>query len=329
MRKIVIVLVALVSVVLVLFALQKRGEDRVADLESRPLFSDEQRAVFEGLQRIELQRGSQRVELVNSEAGWGVASHDLYPAQRERIAALLHALRGVRVVEDKTDNPAHHALLGLDPGAEDSAALEVNLSNAEDQLSLVYGNTVGNGQLVRMGDGNQVWLVNRPFNISVNAQDWLALNVIRLPMERLATARWEYADGEVIELDKAQEGAYNFRLANLPEQAQAGNERLVNSMVLELVQLQAQDVALRSELKLDEPIVRMQLTTFGDAHLNASLYEADGKYWLLIDEFEAGTESASALRVYDDPRWAYQLTIGQVENLTKRRDDLTVSDTTQ
>lgn len=327
MRKIVIVLVALASIALVFFALQKRSEDRVADLESRPLFSDAQRAVFDGLQRIELQRGPQRVELVNADGGWGVASHDLYPAQRERIAALLHALRGVRIVEDKTDNPAHHALLGLDPDADDSSALQVHLSNGNDQLSLVYGNTVGNGQLVRLGDGDQVWLVNRPFNISVNAQDWLALNVISLPMERLATARWEYADGEVIELDKAGDGAYNFRLADVPEQEQAGNERLVNSMVLELVQLQAQDVALRSELELDEPLVRMQLATFGDGRLHASLYESEGKYWLLIDGFEAGTESS--LRVHDDPRWAYQLTIGQVENLTKRRDDLIVSDTAQ
>lgn len=325
MRKIVIVVVALASVALVFFALQKRGEDRVADLESRPLFSDEQRAVFDGLQRIELQRGPQRVELVNSDAGWGVASHDLYPAQRERIAALLHALRGVRVVEDKTDNPAHHALLGLDPEAEDSTALEVNLRNEDDQLSLIYGDTVGSGQLVRMGDGNQVWLVNRPFNISVNAQDWLALNVVRLPMERLAAARWEYADGEVIELDKAREGDYNFRLADLPEQAQGGNERLVNSMVLALVQLQPQDVVLRSDLQLSEPMLRMQLTSFDEGRLDASLYESDGKYWLLIDEFDAAAESG--LQVYDDPRWAYQLTLGQVESLTKRRAELIRPDT--
>lgn len=320
MRKIVFVLIALASVALVFFALQKRGEDRVADLESRPLFSDEQRAVFDGLQRIELQRGPLRVELVNSEAGWGVASHDLYPAQRERIAALLHALRGVRIVEDKTDDPAHHALLGLDPQAEGSEALQVDLSNADNQLSLVYGNTVGNGQLVRLGEGNQVWLVNRPFNISVNPLDWLALNVVNLPMERLATARWEYADGEIIELEKAKEGDYNFRLVGLPEQAQAGNERLVNSMVLALVQLQAQNVALRSEIELGEPMLRMQLTTFGDVRLNASLYEAQGKYWLVIDEFEAGAESA--VRVNEDPRWAYQLNLGQVENLIKRRDEL-------
>lgn len=324
MRNIIIALVALISVALVVVALKMRDEDRVADLETRPLFSDSQRETIGNLQRIELHRGGQKVELEYRDQQWVVANHDHYPAQRERVAALLHAVRGARIVEDKTDNAEHHARLGLDPQAEGSNALQVTLRSEDGGLSLVYGNTVGSGQLVRLSEADQVWLINRPFSMPVNPQQWLALQVIDLPMERLATARWEHADGEVVELNKAQEGDYNFRLVGLPADAQAGRERSINAMALALAQLHAQDVTPRSELRLDEPMLRMQLTTFGGAELQTSLHEVDGKYWLLVDRFAApGDES---LVVNDDDRWAYQLNIGQVENLNKRRVDLLPQD---
>ncbi|SDS79181.1 protein of unknown function [Halopseudomonas xinjiangensis] len=320
MRNIIILVIAVVSIALVALAVQMRSEDRVADLETRPLFSDTQREIIDDLERIELRRGGQQVELEYRDQQWGVVNHYHYPAQRERIAALLHAVRGVRIVEDKTGNPEHHARLGLDPQAEGSEALEVILRDDEGDLSLIYGNTVGGGQLVRMRDQDQVWLVNRPFSMSVNPQDWLALSVIGLPMARLATARWEHADGEVVELDKAQEGDYNFRLVGVPAEVQAGNERSINSMVLALAQLRAQDVTLRSELALGEPMLRMQLSTFAGAELQASLHEIEGKYWLLIDQFDNPGEEPLAVNA--DARWAYQLNIGQVENLNKRREDL-------
>ena len=320
MRNIIILVIAVLSIALVALAVKMRGEDRVADLETRPLFSETQREVIDGLEHIELRRGGQHVELEYRDQRWGVANHYHYPAQRERIAALLHAVRGVRIVEDMTDNPEHHARLGLDPQAEGSEALEVILRDGEGDLSLIYGNTVGGGQLVRMREQDQVWLVNRSFSMPVNPQAWLALTVIGLPMERLATARWEHADGEVVELDKAQEGDYNFRLVDLPAEAQAGNERSINSMVLALAQLRAQNVTLRSELALREPMLRMRLTTFDGAELQASLHEIEGKYWLLIDQFENTGEEP--LSVNADARWAYQLNIGQVENLNKRREDL-------
>ncbi|UAW97694.1 DUF4340 domain-containing protein [Halopseudomonas nanhaiensis] len=324
MRNVIIALIAVVSIALVAVALKMRGEDRVADLESRPLFSDAQREVIDGLEQIELRRGGQQVELEYRDQQWGVANHYHYPAQRERVAALLHAIRGVRIVEEKTDNPEHHARLGLDPQAEGSSALEVILRNADRDLSLVYGNTVGSGQLVRLREDDQVWLINRPFSMSVNPQEWLALDVIGLPMERLSTARWEHADGEVVELDKAREGDYNFRLVGLAADAQAGKERLINGMVLALAQLRAQNVMPRSELTLGQPMLRMQLATFGGAELAASLHQIDGKYWLLVDEYKPSSDEVLAVNA--DDRWAYQLNIGQVENLEKRRADLVSQD---
>ena len=318
MKKLIAAL-ALLTVVLVVVALRMQGSDRVADLESRPLLSEDQLAQLADVERITLSRGEASVELVRSDDEWGVAEHDLFPAQRERLAALLHALRGARILEDQTANPDYHARLGLDPAAAESETLAVTLAGGAD-LTLLYGNTVGTGQLVRFADNDQVWLVNRPLSMTVNSSEWLALDVIDIPMEQLSSARWEHADGDVLQLDKAKEGDYNFRLVDLEPALQAGNERWINSMVLALANLRAQDVALRADLELQEPVLRMQVQTWQGAELQASLHDLDGRYWLVIDRYASPEEGE--LEINADERWAFQLAIGQVEQLASRHADI-------
>ncbi len=322
MRNKPLIFTVLLTVVLVALALQMRGKDRVTDLSSRDLLSPMQEKQLMRLERISLARGEGQVELVLQDGEWGVASHAGFPAQRERLAALLHALRGARVVEEKTSNPAHHARLGLDVAAVDSQALQVGLHTPELDFGLIYGERVGNGQLVRFADDDQVLLINRPLSISVSPHDWLALDVIRIPMQQVATARWTHADGDTLELDKRSEGDYNLRLAGLEDEQQGGNERWINSMVLALVNLTVQNVVQRDELTLAEPMLRMQVSTWSGAELAASLHEIDGRYWLLIDSYSAPEAADDELQVQADPRWAYQIGIGQMENLDKRRADI-------
>ncbi|WP_304639348.1 DUF4340 domain-containing protein [Pseudomonas sp.] len=321
MKSKVILVLALLAAVLVTIAVWQQGSDRIEDLSSRPLLDDGQLGIIGGAERIAVGRGANSVELVREGDVWGVASHAGYPAQRERIAALLHAVRGARIVEDQTANPAHHQRLGLDQSADsDNPPLSVSFAGGEQELGLLYGNEVGSGQLVRLVGNDQVWLVNRPLTMSVNSADWLALDVISIPMQQAATARWTHPDGDVLELEKSGEGEYNFRVVGLADEQQAGNERWINSMVLALINLRAQNVALRSDLALGEPELRMHVSTWEGAELEASLYDLDGRFWLLIDRFEQPQEGN--LGVNADPRWAFQLGIGQVESLAKRREHI-------
>ncbi|WP_193074005.1 DUF4340 domain-containing protein [Pseudomonas sp. FME51] len=320
MRNKPLIFTVVLTAVLVALALNMRGQDRVVDLSSRNLLSPMQAKQLVELERISLQRGEGKVELARHEGGWGVVSHAGFPVQQERLAALMHAVRGARVIEEKTDDPEHHARLGLDMRVPDSEALQVALHSPSLDFGLIYGDRVGSGQLARFIDNNQVLLLNRPLSISVSAHDWLALNVIDIPMQELATARWTHADGETLEFDKAAESDYNLRLLGSDEVPQGGNERWINSMVLALINLTAQNVVLRDDLALGEPMLTMQVTTWSGAELAASLHDVDGRYWLLIDSYTPPQDGE--LNVYADSRWAYQVGIGQLENLNKRQADI-------
>jgi len=320
MRKKPLIFTVVLTAVLAALALNMRDQDRVVDLSSRNLLSPMQTKQLVELERISLQRGEGQVELARHEGNWGVVSHAGFPVQQERLAALMHAVRGARVIEEKTDDPEHHARLGLDMTVPDSEALQVALHSPSLDFGLIYGDRVGSGQLARFIDNDQVLLLNRPLSISVNPHDWLALNVIDIPMQQLATARWTHADGETLEFDKAAEGDYNLRLLGSDDVQQSGNERWINSMVLALINLTAQNVALRDDLSLAEPMLTMQVTTWSGAELTASLHDIDGRYWLLIDSYTPPEEGE--LNVYADPRWAYQIGIGQLENLNKRQADI-------
>ncbi len=317
MRKIVLIVVALLAVVLVAVALQVRKTDRVADLQSYKLLSEAQLKTLADTQAITLQRGEQRVELVRKDDHWLVANSDDFPVMQPRLAALLLALRGAEVQEQKTSNSQYHQRLGLSADSE-PPVLQVTLDAGDSELGLLYGNTVGQGQLLRLADTDQVLLINRPLNISVNSHDWLDLQVSSIGLEQIAKATWQHADGEALVLEKAEQGDYNFRLAG--EEGADGQERKLNSMVLALANLRAQDVSLRSELNLPEPSLTMQLSTWSGSQLSASLYQIDNQYWLTIERLQQNDEQP--LEVRADPRWAYQLSVAQHDQLALRATDL-------
>lgn len=322
MRNKLLVIVALAILLCTALVLQMRSEDKHEDLVSRELLSTEQLQQLAALERITLQRGESQVELAKLDGNWGVLSHAGFPVQGERLATLLYALRDARVIEEKTSNPEHHARLGLDVGeASNGAALQVQLHAAGQDFGVIYGNQVGNGQLVRFINSDQVLLINQSFNIPVTPVDWLALRVIDLPMAQVASAHWQHADGETLELTKQTEDDYNLQLVGLSEQEQGGNERQINSMVLALLSLTVQNVALREELALSEPMLKMRVSTWAGSQLEASLYELEGRYWLLMDSFNHA-EGDKALQVNADPRWAFQIGIGKLEELNKRQADL-------
>ncbi len=317
MRRIILIALAVIAAALVAVALQVRNSDRVSDLQSHPLLDDPQLAELAAVEQIELAHAGQQVVLQRDGEAWTVASRDHFPLQRERLAALLLALREARVIEAKTSNADYHARLGLTEGESSDSALRVSVKAGDGGFGVLFGNKVGSDQLVRFTGQDQVWLVNRALSMSANPQDWLDLQVSQIPLEQVATAHWRYADGEELQLDKASEGDYNFKLA---DGEGAGHERELNSMVLALADLRAQNVALRSAKQLGEPVLGMQLSSWSGATLAASLYDVDGAYWLTIDQL--GQSEESPLKVNSDARWAFQLGVAQHDRMVLRHADL-------
>ncbi|HBT56365.1 DUF4340 domain-containing protein [Halopseudomonas aestusnigri] len=321
MRKIILIALALIAAALVAVALQVRNSDRVTDLQSQPLLDEAKLSQLAAVEQIELARAGQQVVLQRDGEAWTVANRDQFPLQRERLAALLLALREARVIEAKTSNPDYHARLGLTEGEGNDSALGVSVKAAEGGFGLLFGNKVGSDQLVRFANEDQVWLVNRALSMSANPQDWLDLQVSQIPLEQVATAHWRYADGEELRLDKASEGDYNFKLA---DGEGAGQERKLNSMVLALADLRAQNVSPRTALELGEPVLVMQLGSWSGATLDASLYEVGGAYWLTIDQLDQSEENP--LTVNADARWAFQLGVAQHDRMVLRHADLKTAD---
>ncbi|WP_321350961.1 DUF4340 domain-containing protein [Halopseudomonas oceani] len=317
MRRIILIALAVVAVAMVAVALQVRNSDRVTDLQSHPLLDEAQLALLAGVEQIELAHGAQQVVLQRDGEAWTVASRDQFLLQRERLAALLLALREARVIEAKTSNAEYHQRLGLTEGEGNDSALRVSIKAADGGFGVLFGNKVGSDQLVRFTDQDQVWLVNRALSMSSNPQDWLDLQVSQIPLEQIATAHWRYSDGEELQLDKASEGDYNFKLTDGEAN---GHERELNSMVLALADLRAQNVSLRTALQLGEPVLTMQLSSWSGATLEASLYELGGAYWLTIDGL--GQSDENPLTVNADPRWAFQLGVAQHDRMVLRHADL-------
>src|SRR5690606_32865491 len=170
MRNRILIVAVLVILALTAVALQMRSSERIDELASRELLSPEQQQQLAALERITLSKGESRVELALLDGNWGVLSHAGVPLQKERLADLLRAVRVARVIEEKTSNPASQARLGLATVEASYPPLQVQLHAVGEDFGVIYGNRVGNGQLVRFVGSDQVLLINRPFGMSVNPQ---------------------------------------------------------------------------------------------------------------------------------------------------------------
>src|SRR5690554_8210954 len=111
MRNSILIVAVLVILALTAVALQMRSSERIDELASRELLSPEQQQQLAGLERITLSKGESSVELALLDGNWGVLSHAGFPVQKETLAGMKHALRGARVIGEKTSTPVHRAHL--------------------------------------------------------------------------------------------------------------------------------------------------------------------------------------------------------------------------
>ena len=77
--------------------------------------------------RVELRRGGQATTLVRRDDAWGIAEMHGYPARPQRLRETLTALTELRLMEERTSDPAQFARLGLD----EAAAATLRVLNAQ------------------------------------------------------------------------------------------------------------------------------------------------------------------------------------------------------
>ena len=184
--------------------------------------------------------------LQRSEGAWRVAEADGYPADWERLRALLADLARAEIVEAKTANPDYYDRLGVEDIAHPEAGgTRIAFPDGSGLPAVIVGKRAQGreGQYVRLEGTAASALVDRELDLPSAASDWLEQDIVDISDSEVVEVDIAHADGERVTAKKASADDENFQLQDIPEDREIRSAWTVNSLANGLSALTLEAVA--------------------------------------------------------------------------------------
>jgi hypothetical protein len=154
----------------------------------------------QGLQKatkVEIVHQDKTVDLELKDGLWRLGNVGLYPIQQHKLRELLTGLTELRLVEQRTSDPAQFGRLGVDDpkGASAGGDLVRILGDGDQPIAeLIIGHkraraegNVPDSVYIRRPSENQVWLSEGRIAIDEDPKLWLDRQAINIPADQIAS----------------------------------------------------------------------------------------------------------------------------------------------
>ncbi len=258
---------------------------------------------------------------------WGLVDRGGYPIQDTKLRGMLTGLTELRLVEQRTTDPAQFGRLGLqDPDAKESKSnlLRVLDASGQPMVSVIVGHRrvrtqakVAEQVYVRRPGENQTWLAEGTLQVDADPQLWLdrdVLNIAHTKIERVAVTRGD----QVLEL-AGKDGKLSV---TKPADPPALEEYRVEDVARALESLTFQDVQPDSA-PTGEAIGQGAFTTTDGLTITATVLKGEKDIWARFAV--TGDEKAKAEAERLNARlagWTFQLGAWKEKALIPVLDDL-------
>jgi hypothetical protein len=147
--------------------------------------------------RVEITHAGQTTVLARHGTVWVDEAEAGYPVQPAKLRGVFTGLTELRLMEQRTDDPALLDRLGLDdPAKPASTAILLRVLDAAGQpiAALVIGHSrigaqPGSDQVyVRRPEETQAWLASGKLDVSDDASSWLDRDIANIPTEQIQSA---------------------------------------------------------------------------------------------------------------------------------------------
>ncbi|WP_236207088.1 DUF4340 domain-containing protein [Pseudomonas tohonis] len=309
-----------VALVLVYVGLHRTPEPLAAKGPS-PLLPALQGRLAE-VERIEVQRPGQPVlRLARQEGVWRLPDKAGYPAAAKPVADLLRALGEAREVEARTARAELHGQLGLaDKGEGQGIRVTLQGEHLPEQVVLVgKPGQQGKGQLVRLADQAQSWLVDRRILMPETELGWLDRRITRIPFDSVRQVEVTTRQGKALTVHRDAAGEPNLKVRQLPAGRKLAYEAAANGMATLFASLDFADAAPLDQVQFkDRPLLQFSLQSFAGGQLEGVILAQGEQYWMQLKRKEKfdGEQVAGRLD------WAYRIEAFQYQALAKTLDDL-------
>jgi hypothetical protein len=277
--------------------------------------------------RVELIRHTERTTLLRVGEGWGVEQLSNYPARLPKLREMLAALTELRLMEERTSDPALHARLGVDdPATAGSTATRLRMQDAQGAVILdtLLGTRRARAQgqapdtvfLRREGEA-QSWLAEGRVVPDAEPSLWVDREVAMLAPDRLRRVEVQRAGEAPLTLERAGEVDAPLRVvapAEAPATAPAALEDVGRAFDL----LTFTNVRPATALE-GEALGQARFTYTDDLVITAWPRKLDGQLWVVL-RADGGPEAQALHARWQG--WAYQLGEWKEKALIPRLEDL-------
>jgi hypothetical protein len=253
-----VLIVVLAALALFAGAWLLTGERRSPPAESIAggrLFPELER-VLNDIDRIRVEHSGSAYEVLRKDRRWQLPDKGDYLVLFERVKPLLLGIALLEKVEPKTDKPQNYARLGVQQPSADSGNMRISLYAGDRGLvaSLIVGKirqglmTGGrDGLYVRVPGESRAWLVAGNLDLPQAQADWVDRQIVHIKPKTVRRVTIKHPDGESLVLEKPRQGAPEFAVVNLPEDAVVKAGVDINALARSLAGLDMEDVLVRSQ----------------------------------------------------------------------------------
>lgn len=285
-------------------------------------------------QQIEIAQGEKKLTLERSGEAWRLKERAGFPANAERVRALMLALQRSELIEPKTAAKDKLKLLELeDPAAKDAKSKLVRVLDgkgrgiAEVVLGKSRWDAFGSGKggtYVRRPAETQAWLATGEPKAGLEVRDWVQTAVFEHDSGKFLKLTHEYAGEEPLVVEKGDGKDQKFRLAVVPEGKKLKQHANVEQIMTGLASIDLEDVRKLESVPSGEGVSVLKLEAEGGLAVTFRLRKDGDAHWLSLAA--AGAE-ADAKKKADEVNaratgWEFKIATWKAEQVAKKRTDL-------
>ena len=196
------------------------------------------------VEEIRLSKGDgSRTTLRRNADGWVVVERN-YPADAARVRELALGLASLRIVEEKTRDPANYAKLGVEaPDQPTAASTLVEVVAGKQTWSLIVGKTADNRAVYVRQPAEAASALAQPLiTADPDQKRWIDRVITDIPGANIHDIAVKPASGPAYQLTRAERGAADVTLSPIPKGRTAASSMSLNGQAEALAAFHFDDV---------------------------------------------------------------------------------------
>lgn len=237
--------------------------------------------------------------------GWANAGLGGYPARAELVETVLSEIADLRYLEPKTARAALYPKLAVEDAGPGAGSTRLTLRDGDGGVvaDLVVGKAGPRtthadraGVYIRLPGRERAWLAEGTLDVHRDAAGWSDREIVDIDARSIRALTVRHADGEVVDLHRAEPGDRKLTLRNLPAGAVVAHQHQIDFMAGLLKGLSFVDARAGGP---SDPAVApgFEATVRTDDHLRITLRAGspaeDGSLWAAIGADPAVDAEAS------------------------------------